>query len=52
MKQIPIAIAARPTVADVLRERIERDTLIASQNKAAIFLKARQLLEERGLRQL
>jgi hypothetical protein len=49
---IPVAIAAHPTVDDVLRERIGRDTQIAPENKLAVFLKARQLLREQGLTQL
>jgi hypothetical protein len=49
---IPVAIAAHPTVDDVLRERIERDTQIAPENKAAVFLRARQLIREQGLAQL
>jgi len=49
---IPVAIAARPTLDDVLRERIGRDQTITAENKLAVFLKARQLLREQGLTQL
>ena len=49
---LPSILMARPTVFDVLRERIEADTQIRPENKPAVFLRASQFIRERGITQL
>ena len=50
--RLPSILMARPTVYDVLRDRIEQDPLIRPENREAIFLKSAQIIHERGLTQI
>lgn len=50
--RIPSILMARPTVFDVLRDRIEQDPLIKPEMREAIFLKSSQIIRERGLTQI
>jgi hypothetical protein len=43
---------ARPTVFDVLRERIERDPHIRPEIRQAVLLKSSQIIRERGITQI
>lgn len=43
---------ARPTVFDVLRDRIKMDEQIKPEDRAAIYLKSCQIIRERGLTQI
>ncbi|HEY4689756.1 MAG TPA: hypothetical protein VIK33_10620 [Anaerolineae bacterium] len=51
-KPLPSCLMARPTVFDVLRERIEQDARIRPEIRAAVFLKSSQLIRERGITQI
>lgn len=52
LKPIPSILMARPTVSDVLRDRISADDAIPPERKFAVFLKSSQLIRERGIRQI
>lgn len=52
MTRIPVAIAANPTVEDVLVERIERDDTLAPREKIAALIRGRQVIAERGMEQI
>jgi len=51
-QRLPVCLMARPTVFDVLRERIEQDARIRPEIRQAVFLKSCQLIRERGITQL
>jgi hypothetical protein len=43
---------ARPTVFDVLRDRINADAAIPPERRFAVYLKSSQLIRERGITQI
>lgn len=50
--RLPVMLMARPTVFDVLMERIERDPQIRPEIRQAVFVKSSQLIRERGITQI
>lgn len=52
LKPLPSILMARPTVFDVLRDRINADAAIPPERRFAVYLKSSQLIRERGITQL
>lgn len=52
MNRIPVAIAANPTVEDVLVEKIERDESLIREDKIQALMIGRKYIAEYGITQI